>query len=262
LGTRLYDVCLAFFSDYEEREAMNPIVEFLKRTEGTVFINEDGLKDTFKLMPPLTEPELASFESGLPCPLPGEIRELLRFARGFEGMLDGIHFSDPVGFWREDIFPHARTLAADGFGNYWVVDLTSESQSFGPIFYACHDDPVVVYQTDSLLHFIGEVIRFGNKPWKSEIDDVHEGLAIRIWRENPGVLSFAQCLTLGDSELKTFAESLDESWEFIDLRNPKLGDGFSWGRYGAKTVNRRYGEKRIFAYQKKSLGRRFLDALG
>jgi len=160
----------------------------------------------------------------------------------------------------EEIFPHAVTLAADGFGNYWLVDLTSSSRAWAPIFYACHDAPVIVYQTDSLLHFVLEAIRFGNKPWKSEIDDVHEGLSARIWRENPGVLSFERCVSSGDPDLKSFAQSLDQTWEFIDLRKPKLGDGFSWGRYGPKAVNRRFGDKLVFAYQKKSLGRRFIDA--
>jgi len=119
---------------------------------------------------------------------------------------------------------------------------------------------VIVYQTDSLLHFIQEAVRFGNRPWKSEIDDVHEHFTNQVWRENPGVLSFAQCLAKGDSELKAFAESLDDSWEFVDLRNPKLGDGYSWGRYGPRTLNRRYGDKRIFASQKRSFSRRFLDS--
>jgi len=59
-------------------------------------------------------------------------------------------------------------------------------------------------------------------------------------------------MTSSDADLKTFAETLDESWHLIDLRSPKIGDGFSWGRYGAATVNKRFGEKRIFAYQKKS----------
>ncbi len=240
---------------------MNPIIEFLKQAEGTVFVNQDGIKDTLKLKPPLTGQELLAFETGLPCPLPEEIRELLKFTRGFHGVLDGINFADAVGFGLEDIFPHARALAGDGCGNFWVVDLTRESRTFGPVFYACHDAPVIVYQTDSLLHFTQEAVRFGNKPWKSEIDDVHEGFTTRIWRENPGVLSFAQCLATGDPELKAFAESLDESWELVDLRNPELGDGYSWGRYGAKTLNRRYGDKRVFARQRKNFGRRFLDAL-
>jgi hypothetical protein len=247
-------------SPYNFPLTMNPIINFLKQTEGTVFVNEDGYKDDFKLKQHLTEQELLAFEKSLPCALPDDMRELLRFARGFDGVLDGVDFADSVGFGLEEIFPHGRSLAADGYGNFWVVDLTRESKSFGPIFYACHDAPVIAYQTDSLLHFIREVVRFGNKPWKSEIDEVHETFTSRIWRENPCVLTFAQCLAAADADLKAFAESLDESWEFADLREPKLGDGYSWGRYGPKTLNRRYGDKKIFACQKKSFGRRFRDA--
>jgi hypothetical protein len=190
------------------------------------------------------------------------MHELLQFASGFEsgGALEEIRFADiSGGFGMEEIFPHALAVAADGFGNYWIVDLTNESKSWGPIFYACHDAPVIVYQTDSLLHFVEEVIRFSGKPWKSELDDVHEQLSHRIWRDNPGVLTHEQALGLGDFDLTSFAESLDDSWIFVDLRKPKLGDGFSWGRYGPKTLNRRLGEKRIFPYQKRSLGQRFLD---
>jgi hypothetical protein len=242
-------------------ETMNSVIEFLKQTEGTVFINKDGLKDEFRLRPPLTEQELLAFQDQLPCPLPEETRELLKFARGFDGVLEGIEFADTSEFGLEEILPHARALATDGFGNYWVVDLTKETTLFGPILYVCHDAPVVVFQTESLLHFVQEVVRFGNKPWKSEIDDVYETFSDRIWRENPCVLSFKQCFTSEDVELKAFAGSLDESWEFADLRNPKLGDGFSWGRYGPKTQNQRYGDSRIFACQKKNFGRRLLDAL-
>ncbi len=240
---------------------MNPIVELLKQSQGTLFVNEDGIEHRFALRPPLTEQELADFEASLPCPIPGDVREVLSFARGFDGVLGGISFcGSPGGFGLEEILPHAVTLAADGFGNFWIVDLTHESTSWGPIFYASHDAPVVVFQTESLLHFLQEVIRFGNKPWRSEIDDVHESLSDRIWRENPGVLSFAQCVNSEDRDLNAFAATLGETWQLIDLRNPNLGDGFSWGRYGPRTVNTRFGEKRIFAYQKKSFARRLLDA--
>lgn len=174
--------------------------------------------------------------------------------------IETLNFADFQEFGLEDIFPHAKELAEDGCGNSWVTDLTSESDAFAPIFYSCHDPAVIVYQTNSLLHLIQEIVRGGKAPWNSEIAEVHEGLATRIWRENPCALSHAQCLGTGDNDLKAFAESLDEKWEFIDLRNPKTGDGYSWGRYGPETLNKRYGNKRIFACQKKSLGRRFLQA--
>jgi len=234
---------------------MDPIIDLLRHS------NEDGLEDRLELMPPLTDQELAAFEAGLSCRLPSEIRDLLEFARGFSGVLDGLSFSGvPHGFGAEEIFPYGISLAGDGAGNFWVGDLTSDSRSRGPIFYACHDPPVVVYQAEGLSHFIQEAIRFVNRPWKSEISGVHGKLSHRLWRDNPGVLSFAQCLNARDQDIRAFARSLDETWQLIDLRNPRLGDGFSWGRYGAGTVIRRFGEKRLFAYRKKGLGARFLDA--
>jgi hypothetical protein len=249
---------------------MNPIIEFLRQAEGTVFVDEAGNQRTLRLLPPLIDQELSALETTLPCALPGDMRELVRFARGFEGIacrldrrfaIKEIDFADFQGFGFEDVFPHAKELANDGCGNSWVVDITSDSKTFAPIFFACHDPPVVVYQTDSLLHLVREMVRGSSAPWKSEVVDVREGLTTRIWRENPCVLSRSQCLATGDSELKAFAESLDETWEFVDMRNSKMGDGYSWGRYGPKTPNKRYGDKRIFACQKKTLGRRFLDAL-
>jgi hypothetical protein len=242
---------------------MNPLIEFLTQLEGTAFLNKDGVRSEFKLLPPLSREELTAFSSRVPCPIPPDIYELLMFASGFMGTwLEMINFAPArkfVGF--EEVFPHAVDLANDGAGNYWIVDLTKDSKCWGPIFFACHDAPVIVYQADSLLHFVQEVVRQGNQPWKSEIGDVCGRFSERIWADNPGVLSHSQCIYGADRELKAFAESLDETWQFIDLRNPMLGDGFSWGRYGPQTAVKRFGEERVFAYQKKGLGRRFIDAI-
>jgi|HubBroStandDraft_4_1064222.scaffolds.fasta_scaffold107482_1 hypothetical protein len=249
---------------------MNPLVEFLKQIRDTVYVDQTGKQKTLGLLPPLTERELSAFEASLPCALPEEMRESLRFASGLGGAacrlsdrfeIDEVRFGDINGFGLDEVFPHAKEVAVDGCGNSWVIDLTSESKTCAPIFFACHDPPVVMYQTDSLLHFLREVVRGSGSPWKSEIAEVHERLTTRIWRENPCAMSRSQCLATGDYELKAFAESVDDTWEFIDLRTPKVGEGYSWGRYGSRTVNKRYGNKRIFACQKKTLGRRFLDAL-
>ncbi len=226
-------------------------------------MNEDGIHSEFKLLPPLSDQELATLSSNVPCPIPADILGVLKFARGFDGTwLGEVSFAgQPEAFGLDWIFPHLLELARDGLGNSWVMDLTEDSVSWGPIFFACHDAPVIVFQTDNLLHFVQEVIRDGNKPWQSEINDVWDSLSDVIWAENPGVLSFAHCVQSSDPEIRTFAESLDETWQIIDLRNPVLGDGFSWGRYGPKTVVKRFGSRRIFAYQKRSLVRRVLDAI-
>jgi hypothetical protein len=245
-------------------------IETLKGAEGTIFKDRDGSQQPLLLLPHLTDEEFRRLEASVPCPIPDEARELFRYARGFRvpNLIGGPHKLlteiDLSGleaeFGLEQVFPHARSIAGDGCGNFWVIDLTSDSQSWGPVFYACHDAPVIVYQTDSLAHFIEEALRGGNSPWESEIADVNAALTSRIWRENPGVLSFEQCADSSDADLKEFAGSLDLTYEFVDLRAPKLGDGFSWGRYGSRSVVKRFGEKRIFANQRKSRWQRFKDA--
>ena len=247
---------------------MNPIIEFLEKAKGTVIVAPGGGETTLTLQPALSEQELLAFERTLPCTLTEEMRELLRYARGFDGVacrigsrfaVEEIRFADVDGFGLEEVFPHGKELAVDGCGNSWVFDLTSESKTFAPVFFSCHDPPVVVFQADNLLHFIQEVVRGSRPPWQSDIADMYDNLSTRIWCENPCVMSRSQSLATGDSELKAFAESLDETWELIDLRNAKSGDGYSWGRYGARTINKRYSQKRIFACQKRSGSQRFLD---
>ena len=68
------------------------------------------------------------------------------------------------------------------------------------------------------------------------------------------MLSYEQCLQSVDPVLSNFARYLDESFQIIDLRQSKPGDGFSWGRYGPRTVVKRFGTLAMFAYQKKPRG--------
>lgn len=240
---------------------MSAVIDILKRSAGMSLTNQDGIRESLELLPPLSSEELLAFEGSIPCALPEEMKELLLFCRGFQGgALEEVSFiGHEGGQCPPEIFPNPVALALDGCGNSWNVDLTGESTHWGPIFYSCHDAPVIVFQTENLTHFVEETIRFSNAPWKSEIDDAHEGLADRVWRTNPNVLPFEACIASPDLELKAFAESLDASYEFIDLRNARLGDGFSWGRYASC---KRFGDKRIFACQKKkSRWERFKSSL-
>lgn len=242
---------------------MNPIIEELQRAQGTAVFDEEGEASRISLLPPLSPPEIKRLQQRIPCPIPTAMLEVFQFCRGFEGSaLDTVDFSGkPYRFGFEQFVPHAVELAADGFGNHWIADLVEDATVWGPILYVCHDAPVLVYQCESLLHFIEEVLRFGQPPFAREINDVHEQHSDRIWRENPGLRTPAECAQSADPMLREFAAQLDESWLVCDLRDAKTGDGFSWGRYGPKTQVRRFGSTRIFAYQKRSWGRRVLDAL-
>jgi hypothetical protein len=153
-----------------------------------------------------------------------------------------------LGF--EAVFPHGLPIAADGRGNFWVVDLHPHTTTWGPIYFACHDPPVIVYQADSLERFLDELFRMFGPPHRSLVGEVREEGAARVWRTNPGALPRERCLRSGDPILSAFAAELEEGFLVVDLRRAKPGDGFSWGRYGPDTVVERFGAHAVFAYRR------------
>lgn len=232
---------------------MKPL-DIIRDTRTKLLTTEDEDPDPLRLDPGLSQEELATFESQLPCKPPPEIRELLSYCSGFTGgAADFVDFTGrQCNFEDKEVFPYGLPVAADGFGNFWVVDLLPSSTIWGPIYFACHDAPVILYQSPSLDHFLTELIKLSIPPWKSLVDDVHEDRLFHVWRKNPGVMTYDECMRSTDIELKAFAQELGPSFQIIDMRKPEIGFGFSWGRYGPDTVIRRHGDLPIFAYQKRS----------
>ena len=143
-----------------------------------------------------------------------------------------------------------ETIAADGSGNFWVLDVTPDTTATAPVFFACHDAPVILYQSPDIASFLFELFKMNTPPHKSLVDDVHDDRLFEVWRRNPGVIERQAAVTSSDPDLQAFANQLGENFQFIDLRSAQPGMGFSWGRYGAKTEVRRHGHKRLFAYAK------------
>jgi len=168
-------------------------------------------------------------------------------------MLEQVDFtgrtlSDGIGL--DFLVPHGLPIAHDGFGNYWVVDLQPGSPNWGPIYFCCHDAPVMLLQAATIQQFVSEVFRMYIPPHKSLIDDVHEDRFFDVWRKNPGAISQANALASQDPDIQAFAAGLDARFDLIDLRGAQTGMGFSWGRYGPKTEVKRFGSKPIFAYRR------------
>lgn len=229
---------------------MTPL-EIIRGAQAAPLCEEDGEPVPLRLLPGLTGPELQAFAATLPCPLPPHVEELLRHCRGLDGALDVVDFTGGLEFEHEDVFPHGLPVAGDGFGNFWVVDLHSHATDLGPIYFACHDAPVILCQAATLAEFLAELFRMYRPPHKSLVDDVHEDRLAKVWRSNPGVLTYEECLASADPVLAGFAAQLDASFQIIDLRTARPGDGFSWGRYGPRTVIKRCGALPVFAYQKR-----------
>ena len=226
-------------------------LEIVRRAQDETLIDEDGHVVALELLPGLSRAELREFADRVPCPVPAEISELLGECRGIEGTIEQVDFTGrELMFELGPAFPSGLPIATDGFGNFWVVDLHPHSTRWGPIYFVCHDAPVVLYQADSLEQFLRELFRMFEPPHQSLIEDVHEDRLARVWRTNPDVLSYDQCLRSEDPVLSTFARELDERFQVIDLRRARPGDGFSWGRYGPRTRIERFGTLAVFAYQK------------
>lgn len=236
----------------------------IRQAQASTLIDEDGNFVTLGLLPGLLLAEMRDFARRVPCPVPEEIEELLGACGGLEGIIDQVDFAGRLStFEFEAAFPDGLPLATDGFGNFWLVDLHPESTRWGPIYFVCHDAPVILYQSDSLEEFLIELFRMLEPPHESLIDDVHEDRPAHVWRTNPGVLSYEQCLRSEDPILSAFARELDETFRIVDLRGARPGDGFSWGRYGPNARIRRFRTHAVFAYQKpKSIVSRLLGRVG
>ena len=236
----------------------------IRRAQASTLIDEDGHVVTLELLPDLSRAEMRDFVRRVPCRVPEEIMELLGACGGLEGIIDQVDFAGRLPtFEFEAAFPDGLPLATDGFGNFWLVDLHPNSVRWGPIYFVCHDAPVILYQSDSLEEFLIELFRMLEPPHESLIDDVHEDRPARVWRTNPGVLSYKQCLLSEDPVLSAFARELDDTFRIVDLRGARPGDGFSWGRYGPNARIRRFRTHAVFAYEKpKGLVSRLLGRAG
>ena len=172
-------------------------IEHIKAAQQSKLVDEDGDQVSLELLPPLAGEEMASLQERLGQPLPDELRMILAFCSGIDGCLAGVDFTGAsMSFAQEEIFPNGLPIAADGFGNYWVLDVTPETTQVAPVFFACHDPPVILYQSADMASFLSEVFRMYTPSHKSLVNDVHEDRLFEVWRRNPGVVDQRSASTL------------------------------------------------------------------
>jgi cell wall assembly regulator SMI1 len=223
------------------------LADMLRSLAGLRLTDEDGEAHVLELRPPATDAEIRRLEETLPAPLPEEMRAALGVTTGLaNGPLESFSLLDLEGFGLEEAFPQAYSIAHDGYGNYWVLDLLPGDGAWGPVFYACHDPPVIAYQAQTIDAFLGDVVAMW-RPGRSLVDRMHEEEVYRIWRDHPGLLTPAGAAASDDPVLAGFAASLPaEAW-IADLRQARFGDGFAWGRFGPRTEIRRASRERLWA---------------
>jgi cell wall assembly regulator SMI1 len=227
---------------------MDPL-EAIRHAQGTRLVDKKGHEVEFELAAGVLPADIDGLAAELGVPLPRELRALLEQTAGIDGgPLQAIDFTGrTLSFGDPDAFPWGLPVAGDGFGNFWVVDLTPDEAETAPVFFACHDAPVILYQSPDIGDFLHEAFRMLEPPHASAVDDVHEDRLFNVWRENPGTLEQSAALA-SDESMSAFLAELDDRFTFVDLRSPSIGMGFSWGRFGPRTDVRRHGHERLFAY--------------
>ena len=223
-------------------------------------------------MPPVSADQLRELERTLPGPLPEEIRELLVVTRGFD---NGPYEVDFSGFARDgqglkipggvreffEVFPCALPIATDGCGNDWMVDLTNRAVVWGPIFFACHDPPVFAFTARDLREFIEEWLKLAEGK-ESKLGRPFDQAVMRIWTESPGLITRDIAIRSDDPDIKAFAEKTGDGFQFVDLRQAVVGDGFSMRRVEEPDTDMvRDGDKLLFAIRKPQPKKPFLQRL-
>lgn len=216
------------------------------------YVSEDGDEYKIELKPGLTDQQVDKLATDLPAgQIPSGIRELLKFASGFEFFgLESITFDGVGQFGFENIFPYSVQLAGDGYGNFWILDVDNKG-NWNSVFFVCHDPAVVVKHSDSLTEFIGHIDEFGKKGKESNLDIIHESSVMDIWSKYNGFIDIETARKSGDKTLNEFASGLPDNFVIADLRNQPNKAGFAWGKFGPnidKAV--RYETELLWGFEK------------
>ncbi|NSL88793.1 SMI1/KNR4 family protein [Chitinophaga solisilvae] len=208
------------------------ITEQLKSLLPEIYLDENGYEYCIQPENGLTEEEISSISRRLPTgQLPADIKELLRFTRGFEfNAVIEITFDGIGQFGFENLFPHSVQLAHDGLGNFWILDINSKGQ-WGKVFYVSHDPAVVVVHSHSLSQFLEHIDEYGKFPVQSNLYHIHEKTVFDVWRVHQGFMVLEDARHTDDQALSNFALSLPDNYLIADLRHKPAGAGFAWGRH-------------------------------
>jgi hypothetical protein len=87
-----------------------------------------------------------------------------------------------------------------------MLDVAQAGIPVAPVFFACHDAPVILYQSESIAAFLTELVRMYQPPHESLIDDVHEDRLFEVWRKNPDTLTLGEAASR-DNVLRAFAHA-------------------------------------------------------
>lgn len=228
---------------------MTPLQQ-LQAILAKTYKNEDGETFALKALPGLTDEEVEDFRLHLPSArLPAEVEELVRFARGFDYGFETVRFDQfraesPYDFFYTD----SIELMGDGAGNCWILDIAPDG-AWGPVYYNCHEDAVIIRHSDNLLQFLRHVDAWLEKPDASHISRVLE----KVYTISDGKTP----LPSNPQDLPVFPPEMlarvPANHLIADLTHARNATGFSWKKYsrnGGTIVRHPHRPAWLLAYKK------------
>jgi len=189
------------------------------------------------LLPGLSDQEIANLETSLTMAVPPDVRALLQFSAGLKVKnFETVQFAGYAGFEFTEAFPRSVALVPDRFGNYWIVDINSETGAWGAVFFVCHDPPVVVVQAHDLAEFILQISDFAATEIESALRSIQQDAVDKIWKYDPWLITRDEADKGSDPLLSNFARKLPKDFRVVDLRSLEIGSGFSWGSANGKII--------------------------
>jgi len=190
---------------------MDPL-EAIRHAQATRLVTKKGHEVELELAPALRPADIESLADEVGAPLSRELRTLLGLTSAIDGgPLETIDFTGrSLSIGAEEMFPSGLPIAGDGFGNFWILDLPPDDVETAPVFFACHDPAVILYQSPNIGDFMYEAFRMLVPPHASAVDDVNEDRLFNVWRDNPGTLDHSTALA-SDEDLRAFATEQNQA---------------------------------------------------
>lgn len=207
------------------------LIELLRRLANEELVREDGMPIRASVMPLGTGMNEESFRERPPEVMQPEFAALVEKCSGLQvGYLEVLfteHRMQGYGFLLADWMG----VLDDGFGNHWAMELGATDPA-GPVWFVCHDPPVMTLAAPTLAGFLDLVVDMHRKKPRhgfNPLCDPHKD-AKRVYDDPSRRGVVVERLRGGsDATLASVAASLPDDAVVFDLRAPESPvRGFVW----------------------------------
>lgn len=208
----------------------------LQQAKSEKFVRDDGESVAIRIFSAGGGLNEELFRKNYKKPFTKEVAELLDLTPGFELGYTEVHFTETQMQGYHFLFPDWMELCGDGFGNFWVAEVQDQTHEWKPIWFVCHDPPVVVRVADNLANFIDLVLdAYRKSPHiKENWFSLSHERANQVW-DGAGTapIEVSDARKSPDPAIAALAHQLPANGCVIDLRNCPNGGGFSWETFDA-----------------------------